>query len=209
MFAFLVAQPNLPYAICLALVITFAIFEIVALFAGISLSNVVDTWAPWGMDQDLAEGNKHSLMEWLSLDKLPLVIWFLLAVISFCIAGYGLNLASIFYHSIYIPEVFTMPIAMVIACISCRYLGVLLAKYVVKRPLHNLKNEDLSGCLGTITLGCAMKGNPGEAVVKDSYQSRHYVLVEPDIEGVEFKEGSQVVLLRNHGRVWSATQFNY
>ena len=68
--------------------------------------------------------------------------------------------------------------------------------------------DDLSGYVGTITLGCAIKGMPSEAVVRDKHQHKHYVLVEPETSGIEFASGTQVVLLKREGRVWSATRFD-
>jgi hypothetical protein len=62
--------------------------------------------------------------------------------------------------------------------------------------------------VGTVTLGCAIKGNPSEALVRDQYQQRHYVLVEPEVAGVEFQTGTQVVLLKREGTVWSAAKFD-
>lgn len=145
---------------------------------------------------------------WLCLNRLPLLIWFVLALTSFAVTGYLTNFISLSVAGMLLPQLFTLPIAIVGSAFACRYLGRVLAEHLPKNESTAISLDDLSGYVGTITLGCAMKGMPSEAVVRDKHQQKHYVLVEPEISGVEFASGTQVVLLRREGRVWSATRFD-
>jgi hypothetical protein len=210
MWAFLVEQPNLPYTIAFACVLALGVFEALALLIGLSMLSALDQWVPTDVDYDAdaSVGGLTGIAGWLCLNRLPLLIWFVLALTSFAVTGYLTNFISLSVAGMLLPQLFTLPIAIVGSAFACRYLGRVLAEHLPKNESTAISLDDLSGYVGTITLGCAMKGMPSEAVVRDKHQQKHYVLVEPEISGVEFASGTQVVLLRREGRVWSATRFD-
>ncbi|WP_198782721.1 MULTISPECIES: YqiJ family protein [Shewanella] len=210
MWAFLVEQPNLPYTIAFACVLALGVFEALALLIGLSMLSALDQWVPTDVDYDAdaSVGGLTGIAGWLCLNRLPLLIWFVLALTSFAVTGYLTNFISLSVAGMLLPQLFTLPIAIVGSAFACRYLGRVLADHLPKNESTAISLDDLSGYVGTITLGCAMKGMPSEAVVRDKHQQKHYVLVEPEISGVEFASGTQVVLLRREGRVWSATRFD-
>jgi hypothetical protein len=210
MWAFLVEQPNLPYTIAFACVLALGVFEALALLIGLSMLSALDQWVPTDVDYDAdaSVGGLTGIAGWLCLNRLPLLIWFVLALTSFAVTGYLTNFISLSVAGMLLPQLFTLPIAIVGSAFACRYLGRVLADLLPKNESTAISLDDLSGYVGTITLGCAMKGMPSEAVVRDKHQQKHYVLVEPEISGVEFASGTQVVLLRREGRVWSATRFD-
>ncbi|CAD6366892.1 YqiJ family protein [Shewanella putrefaciens] len=209
MWAFLVEQPNLPYTIAFACVLFLGVFEALALLIGLSMLSALDQWVPTDVDYhpDMG-GGLTGIAGWLCLNRLPLLIWFVLALTSFAIAGYLVNFISLSVVGVLLPQLFTLPIAVVASAFACRYLGRLLADHLPKNESSAISLDDLSGYVGTITLGCAIKGMPSEAVIRDKHQQKHYVLVEPETSGIEFASGTQVVLLRREGRVWSATRFD-
>ncbi|AAN54441.1 YqiJ family protein [Shewanella oneidensis MR-1] len=210
MWAFLVEQPNLPYTIAFACVLVLGVFEALALLIGLSMMSALDQWVPADVeyDADIGGSGLTGIAGWLCLNRLPLLIWFVLALTSFAIAGYLVNYISLMVSATLLPQLFTLPIAVVGSALSCRYLGRMLADLLPKNESTAISLDDLSGYVGTITLGCAIKGMPSEAVVRDKHQQKHYVLVEPETSGIEFASGTQVVLLKREGRVWSATRFD-
>lgn len=210
MWAFLVEQPNLPYTIAFACVLVLGVFEALSLVIGLSMMSALDQWVPADVEYDVDIGGSGltGIAGWLCLNRLPLLIWFVLALTSFAIAGYLVNYISLMVSATLLPQLFTLPIAVVGSALSCRYLGRVLADLLPKNESTAISLDDLSGYVGTITLGCAIKGMPSEAVVRDKHQQKHYVLVEPETSGIEFASGTQVVLLKREGRVWSATRFD-
>lgn len=210
MWAFLVEQPNLPYTIAFACVLVLGVFEALSLVIGLSMMSALDQWVPADVeyDADISGSGLTGIAGWLCLNRLPLLIWFVLALTSFAIAGYLVNYISLIVSATLLPQLFTLPIAVVGSALSCRYLGRVLADLLPKNESTAISLDDLSGYVGTITLGCAIKGMPSEAVVRDKHQQKHYVLVEPETSGIEFASGTQVVLLKREGRVWSATRFD-
>ncbi|MGL5667450.1 MAG: YqiJ family protein [Shewanella sp.] len=210
MWAFLVEQPNLPYTIAFACVLVLGVFEALALVIGLSMMSALDQWVPADVDYDAEIGGTGltGIAGWLCLNRLPLLIWFVLALTSFAIVGYIANYLSLLFTGVLLPQLFTLPIAVVGSAFACRYLGRILADLLPKNESTAISLDDLSGYVGIITLGCAMKGMPSEAVVRDKHQQKHYVLVEPETSGIEFASRTQVVLLKREGRVWSATRFD-
>jgi hypothetical protein len=210
MWAFLVEQPNLPYTIAFACVLALGIFEAFALFIGLSMLSALDQWVPTDVNYDgeISAGGLTGIAGWLCLNRLPLLIWFVLALTSFAIAGYVVNFLSLLFLGTLLPQLFSLPLAIIGSAISCHYVGLCLADHLPKNESSAISLDDLSGYVGTVTLGCAIKGMPSEAVVRDKHQQKHYVLVEPETSGIEFASGTQVVLLKREGRVWSATRFD-
>ncbi|MEC4727331.1 YqiJ family protein [Shewanella sp. D64] len=208
MVEFLFTQANLPFSISLSFVLLLGIFEAFSLVVGYSLVGALDEWAPIDVDSDISTSGFTSVSGWLCLNRLPLLIWFVLVLVSFSLAGYTSNFLSLLLVKQTLPQIVSLPIALIFTAISCRYLGVSLARILPKNESSAVSIDTLQGCIATVTLGCAIKGNPSEALVRDKYQQRHYVLVEPEITGVEFRTGTQVVLLKRDGTVWSAAKFN-
>lgn len=210
MVEFLFAQANLPFSISLSFVLLLGIFEALSLVLGYSLVGAMDDWAPIDLDVD-ADGSASGftgVSGWLCLNRLPLLIWFVLVLVSFSITGYTSNFLSLLLTDQPLPQIISLPIALILTAFSCRYVGAAVAKVLPKNESTAVSIDTLLGSIGTVTLGCAIKGNPSEALVKDQHQQKHYVLVEPEVTGVEFKTGTQVVLLKREGTVWSAAKFD-
>ncbi|QSX29279.1 YqiJ family protein [Shewanella cyperi] len=209
MLSFLFSDPNLPYSIAIAMVVLLGIIEALAMVAGLSIMGVLDDWLPMDNDfsADVAGGGFTGLVGWLCLNRLPLLIWLVLALCSFAISGLSINFVSVYAANVLLPTWLTLPLALFGGALGCRLLGQPLARLLPKNESSAVSIDDLCGCVGTVTLGRAVKGNPSEALVHDKYQQKHYVLVEPEHEQGEFLQGTSVVLLRRQGRVWAASPF--
>ncbi|ACJ30866.1 Membrane protein, putative [Shewanella piezotolerans WP3] len=204
MVSFLLSQENLPYVISLCIVGILGIVESLSLVIGASFLGLLDDWAPNDAGNDV--GGVTGLAGWLCISRLPLLIWFVLALVSFAIAGLSVNYFSLSWFNSLLTQSVSLPISLMLMALSCHFLGGRLASILPKNESSAVSVEDLNGCVGTLTIGKAVLGNPSEALVKDDYMQKHYVLVEPDEDGVEFLTGTQVVLLKRKGRVWSAAK---
>lgn len=204
MVLFLLSQDNLPYAIALCIVGILGIVESLSLVIGASFLGLLDDWAPNGDSNDV--GGVTGLAGWLCISRLPLLIWFVLALVSFAIAGLSVNYFSLSWFNSLLSQSVSLPISLMLMALSCHFLGGRLANILPKNESSAVSVEDLNGCVGILTIGKAVLGNPSEAVVKDGYMQKHYVLVEPDELGVEFPTGTQVVLLKRKGSVWRAAK---
>ncbi|QLE83959.1 DUF1449 family protein [Shewanella sp. Scap07] len=208
MVDFLFAHANLPFSLALSFVLLLGLFEALSLILGYSLVGAMDNWSPIDVDID-TDGSASGftgVSGWLCLNRLPLLIWFVLVLVSFAIGGYSSNFVSLLLIEAPLPQVFSLPIALLFTAFSCRYIGASVARILPKNESTAVSIDSLSGSVGTVTLGCAIQGKPSEALVRDQHQQKHYVLVEPDTSDAEFPSGTQVVLLARVGRVWSAAK---
>ncbi|WP_372871931.1 OB-fold-containig protein [Shewanella sp.] len=208
MLGFFFSDANLPFSIVLTVILLLGIIEALALVTGLSLMGLLKDLDMADVDADVAGGGLTGLLGWLCLNRLPLLIWLVLAMTCFVIAGFSLNFLFSGVLGYFLPGWMSVPLALLLAAFGCRYLGSPLAQLLPKNETSAVSIDDLSGCIATITLGRAVKGNPSEALVRDRYKQKHYVLVEPDEVESEFTQGTQVVLLRREGRVWAASKFN-
>ncbi|QQX81112.1 DUF1449 family protein [Shewanella sp. KX20019] len=206
MVSFLLNQDNLPYTISLCIVFVLGMVESLSLVIGASFLGLLDDWTPNDNSADVA--GVTGLVGWLCISRLPLLIWFVLALLSFAIAGFSLNYFSLSWFDSLLPQAISLPLSLLLMGFSCHFLGSKLADILPKNESSAVSVEDLNGCVGILTIGKAVLGNPSEALVKDDYMQKHYVLVEPDEVGVEFLTGTQVVLLKRKGRVWSAAKLD-
>ncbi|RTR35111.1 OB-fold-containig protein [Shewanella atlantica] len=206
MVEFLFAQANLPFLISLSLVFLLGLLEGFSLILGLGLLGGLDDWLSVDVDPEVS--GFTGVAGWLCLNRLPLLIWFVLVLVSFALAGYTSNFLAMVFTDQVLHQAISLPIALILTLFSCRYLGAGLARILPKNETSAISIDSLSGCVGTVTLGCAVKGNPSEALVKDQHLQKHYVLVEPDMPGHEFPKGTQVVLLRREGSVWTASTFD-
>ncbi|AZG74846.1 OB-fold-containig protein [Shewanella livingstonensis] len=212
MLAFLIAHENTPFSIALVIVVMLGIFELIAMIAGLSIFSALDNSLSADLDADVDVDTSVSvtgmtgLLGWLCLNRLPLLIWLVLALSSFAITGYVINFISLQISAELLTRLIVVPIALIITCISSHFLGNAIANILPKNETSAISVNALGGCVATITQGRAVKGRPTEAMVRDEFQQKHYVLVEPEDVGVEFVRGVEVVLLAHKGKVWTAAR---
>lgn len=212
MYSFLISHENVPFSIASLIVIFLGIFELMSLIFGLSLMGAIDDWLALdtdvSVDGDVIPNGFTGLLGWLCLNRLPLLIWLVMALCSFSMAGYGVNFFYLQASGSLISLWVSFPLALFFMCLTCRYLGPILANLLPKDESSAIDIDSLNGCVATVTVGEAKAGMPAEAVVRDIYQQKHYVFVEPDEAKQVFPQGSQVVLLSRQGKVWSAARLN-
>ena len=90
-------------------------------------------------------------------------------------------------------------LAFVISLPIVRVLGSGLNKIIPKDETSAVSKDTFIGRVATITLGESRNGNSAEGKVKDSFGKYHYIMIEPDIAGDIFSQGSEVLLVRQDG----------
>lgn len=203
---FLLLSNNVPFTVAIAFVALLGAVEALSMLIGLSLLGLLDDLSPIDYDADLdSASGVTGVVGWLCLDRLPLLIWLVLLLTSFAVAGLSVNYIGLVL-GMTLPMLISVALALLLSAISCRTLGHGLAKLLPKNESSAVSVDALIGSVGVITLGCARQGLPSEAVIIDSYQQKHYVLVEPERANETFPKGTQVVLLNRIGKVWSAAQ---
>lgn len=172
---------------------------------GLSLMGALDDALPFDLDidadTDISGSALTGVIGWLYLHRLPFLVWLVLFLTSFGIAGIFINAIIV------LPTLFSLPLALIITVFSCRFLGKRIAKIMPKNESSAVSSDSFAGKVATITIGNARKGSPAEAVLRDDFQQKHYVLVEPEEVEQVFAQGSQVLLIEKLSKSWLAVPF--
>ena len=78
-----------------------------------------------------------------------------------------------------------------------------LYKILPKDETTAVSQDTLIGRVGVIVIGQARTGSPAQVRVKDGFGQTHYVMAEPDGEGV-LKQGEAVLLVSLEGNTFKA-----
>ena len=208
MFQFIFHDINLPYTIALTFILLLALLEGVFLLIGASVMEALDKVIPIDFDADIDLNTEASgivkLLGWLNIDKLPLLVWLVLLFTSFATSGYLVtyNVHNLFNFAV--PFWLSSPVALIGMGLITHHLGLYISKIAPKEESSAINVDDFVGALATITLGSAKKSNPAEAMFKDKFNQKHYVMVEPESEGIEFTQGTKVTLIEKGTHSWLA-----
>ncbi|MGI2257983.1 YqiJ family protein [Shewanella sp. GXUN23E] len=206
MLDFFFMTANLPFAVAISMVVLLGCIELLSLLTGWGFSNLFDDFfgADVEVDTDVT-GGFTGLVGWLCLNRLPLLVWLVMALTLFAIAGFTLNYLTALFLEALFSEWLTIVFALLMAALGCRLLGPGLAAVLPKNETSAVSIDSLAGCVGVVTLATASPGKPAEVMVRDASLQKHYVLVEPEL-AEEFTRGTQVVLLRKQGNRWLAAR---
>jgi len=211
MYAFFMADANAYFAIALSIVIVIGVMEVLGQLVGLSvgelLDNSINIDSDVSIDGAASPGGMTQFVGWLGLRKLPFLVWLILFLTAFALAGYGINYIAFSVTSGLLPAVLTVPVALISAIITSHKLGGVLSKWIPKEQTSAISTDTFAGRLAQITLGTARKGMPAEAVFKDEFEQKHYVMVEP-MDDEEFSQGDNVVLVAKENNNWLVTSFD-
>jgi hypothetical protein len=181
-----------PFALAAILMTAVAVTEAVALLAGASLSHWGD-----GHHFDHPDGVAGGALGWLHFGKVPILVLFVIFLMTFALAGYIVQYAARGVIGIFLP----LPVAAVVAfaggVFGVRLLGGALAKMIPRDETSAVADASLVGRIGTITIGTASAGTPAEARVRDEHGASHYVMVEPEEAGMTLTSGASILLVRH------------
>lgn len=209
MFTFFLADMNLPFTIAICIVFLFMLLEILGLIIGLSLLEILDNLSPFDLDTttpSAVSGGITGILDWLYINRLPMLIWLILMLTQFAIIGFSLNYMLVFGFDIQLPTSVSASLSLVLAAVLIHFLG---AKLALVLPQNNavVSSDTFSGQLAKITIGTATKGNPAEAVFTDEFNQKHYLMVEPMYEHESFPLGTEVVLVEKLSSSWLATPY--
>lgn len=202
MYDFITSSINSYFTIAISIVIVISVIEVAGQFVGLSIGQLLDS----SIDLDSDTQSVGSLFGWLGIGKLPTLIWLILFLSLFSIAGYTINGVTYELSASFLNERVTQIGAFVFAIFSSKALAGPLARFIPQEETSAISQESFSGRLAQITIGTARRGMPAEAVFTDEHNQKHYVMVEP-IEDEQFSKGTNVVLVEKQTNHWLVTNF--
>ncbi len=144
------------------------------------------------------------LLGWFHVGRVPILVLLVIFLFSFSIAGLAVQAVfeSILGHLL--PGLLATLPALALALPSVHFSGGVLARIIPKDETDAVSERTFVGRVGRITLGSARRGQPAQAKLRDVHGRTHYVMVEPDNEGVTLESGTDVVIVRRAGAVFYA-----
>lgn len=207
MIDFILLDQNLPFMVSLAIMLMIACVEGVMTLIGLELSSIMESLMPdldLDADADLdldhpeppGTGMLTKALGWLRIGQVP----FLVIMIAFltCFGLGGLFLQWMFHTGTghLLPGIVASGMTLIGTLPLVRGITGVIARLMPKDETQAVAEKSFIGQTGIITLGRASKGKPAQARLKDRYGTTHYVMVEPDVDTDEFKQGDQVLIVK-------------
>ena len=204
MIDFLMASDNIWFSVAIFVVLSIAILEFLGLITGLSLFGLLDDLLPLEADLDLGDATPMAALSFLGVTKVPFSIWLIIFVTSFGMSGLVMNLISVQFSSSGLPQIVSIPSAVIFAFLLARLISGAWAQWFPQVDSNAVSSSTFEGLEGKITVGTAKQNSPAEAVVVDRFGQKHYLMVEPMDEEQTFSQGSKIVLVIKHHNVWWA-----
>ena len=205
MLELLGASSNLPFTVALAVMFVIAVMEGAALLLGIGLSDVFDAMLP-DMDIDLDVGVEASgasaftrLLGWLHVGRVPILMLLIVFLTAFGLIGLALQGMTKAVIGGFLPAWLASIPTFALALPVVRVSGGILAAIMPTDETDAVSEATFIGRVATVTLGTAAPGSPAEAKLTDEHGYTHYIMLEPDREGVEFTQGTSVLVTEKKG----------
>ena len=188
----LFAAETWPFTVATFLVLMIAIVEGIAMVVGANLSEWLQQALPdpW----DAVHGPFDNLLGWLHIGRVPVLVLLVLFLAGFAITGFAVNIVAQRVFGFWVPALISAPLAFFAALPIVRILGAGLARLIPQDQTYAVSFESLVGRIATIVGGTARSGYPAQARVMNEHGQNIYVMVEPDVSGIEFKSGERILL---------------
>ncbi|RDV24300.1 DUF1449 family protein [Alteromonas aestuariivivens] len=202
---FLLNDANFWFSVALAAVIVLAIIECVGLFFRVSLLGLFDQSIAINSEFEAPEPNPDiytRLVQLLSLDRLPIMIWLAIFLLCFGLTGFTTNWALSYFPGKSVRDWINVPASIITALFATRYLARLVATWLPNRNWSPARPDNFKGRTGEITMGTARYGCVAEAKVLNQFEQPRYVLVEAAKPEEHFKTGDKVVFIKQTEKSW-------
>ncbi|MEG3766863.1 OB-fold-containig protein [Alteromonas sp. 14N.309.X.WAT.G.H12] len=208
MSAFFFHDANFLFTAAVGIVLLLFLIELTSIIIGTSLLGIFDDIPDTETDIEASSSFLSTLVNGLALNRVPIMIWFILFLTLFASCGLLINaLHALYIDGRYFSILESVPVSMIVALLLTGPSAKTLAKFLpTKKPIE-LCNEDFIGVVAEITIGVARSGTPAEAKLRDKYGHPHYLLVEPFEPNESFSKGEKVILVKKSSHSWLVTRY--
>jgi len=200
---FILEPQNLPFTICLSIMLGIAILEGIMTILGLGLSSLLGNLVPdVHVHSDIEPGEPGSslgLFSWLNVGRVPIIILLVIFLTVFGLTGYAVQAISLEIFGNMLPAFLAAIIALFLSLPLVRKMGQGIGKILPTDETEVISEKTFIGRVATITLGTAQKERPTRAKFKDNYGTTHLIMVEPEEENEKFYEGDVVLLVERVG----------
>ena len=198
------------FGIALALMLLLGALEILSMLLG-GASEWLDNLLPDSLADsahtevglDAADGVLVRFLSWLYVGKVPVLMLLVVFLAVYGLAGYVFQTAFAAVFGAYLNGTLAAVAVWFLSLPLVRATAGGLYKILPKDETTAVSQDTLIGRVGVIVLGEARPGSPAQVRVKDGFGQTHYVMAEPDGEGV-LKQGEAVLLVSLEGNTFKA-----
>ena len=210
MWNLITAPENQIFGIALALMLLLGVLEVLSMLLG-GASEWLDNLLPDSLADsahaevglDAADGVMVRFLSWLYVGKVPVLMLLVVFLAVYGLAGYAFQTAFAAVFGAYLNGTSAAVAVWFLSLPLVRATAGGLYKILPKDETTAVSQDTLIGRVGVIVLGEARPGSPAQVRVKDGFGQTHYVMAEPDGEGV-LKQGEAVLLVSLEGNTFKA-----
>jgi hypothetical protein len=191
-----------PFTIAALILVGLVVFEIVAVFVGMSFSTLLGHGHIHHADGHFDHGPLDAWMSWINKGGVPLLILIMIALASFAIAGFAIQGVA---RSLIapLPTLIASVGALAAAMPMTRTLSRWTARILPSDETAAINQAELIGLVGTVALGPLDQGKPGRVRVKDQHGNIH-VLRAQAAPGHTIAQGASVLLVDGSSGLFQA-----
>jgi hypothetical protein len=211
--SWLSAAGNAPFVIALLVMCGLAAVELIAVFTGFSVNDVVDELvvphagvdtagnAPTGMETTSADGPGviGRFLAWMYVGKVPVLMVLIVLLTVFGLGGLILQGAVRSIFGAALPSIVAAPLVLFALLPVVRFCTASIARVMPRDETSAVDPRSFIGRTARITAGVAKPGMPAEGRLTDKFGTDHHILVEPEDASDSFPTGSVVLLVRQTG----------
>jgi hypothetical protein len=204
---FFLEPQNFPFTVSIAVMIFIAALEGVGALIGLGISNILESILP-DIELDVDGPNLESnttlshFLGWLRVGEVPFLVLLIVFLTSFGLIGLIIQQVAMGTTGHLFPSPIVALPAILGALPCMRLFGGMINRIMPRDETEAVSTESFKGRVATLTLGTATKGSPAEAKLIDTHNQSHYIMVEPDDDNDEIKQGERVLILNKAGSVF-------
>lgn len=191
----------LPFSIALLTMFAIAILEGVGMLLGATISSLLDALVPdfdTNVDLEVSQNGLTKLLGWMNVGRVPLLIIIIAFLTVFGLAGLVIQFFVNGLIGIYLNVWIAVAITLAVSLPMTKSFTNILQKILPQDETSVISSSDFIGKVAVITLGQSTKGYPAEAKFTDIHGQTHYLMVEPEEDGIVFKQGESIILSKEN-----------
>lgn len=226
MIELLTAPGNAPFVVALLVMFGLLVFELISLFSGLGVNQVVDDLLSSNVDfpdmpddfigsGEFSSGIEGSappeggsligrVLAWLYVGRVPVLIVLVVFLSIFGVVGLVAQMALLQTIGLTAPGLIAAPTVFFISLPMVRWCAANLARILPQDETSAVNTGSFIGRTATVVGGAARQGMPCQARLIDHFGTTHYVMVEPEDAEVVLENGSLVLLVRRINGRFSA-----
>jgi hypothetical protein len=180
-----------PFAIAAMMILVIGLTEAITMLIGFSLSEFV------GKAVDFDGHSDHGLVNvisWLNVGGVPLLIFVLLFLGMFSIAGFVIQEAA-WSLAGPLPTIVAAPAAFLAALPLVRRSTGFISSIIPRDESYAVELADLVGRAGEVVVGPLDQGLPGRVRVTDAFGNPHFVAASAAPQSAALPQGAKVLLV--------------